>query len=153
VIGPYGLAFFFALMANQAYSETSLVHPAEVFSYIVDAGFPHVHQLFSIHSAIIRIRKTKGKCCLVGSLTQDTDERVPALQAADVVAWSARRRELKTLTDEFAPLNELISTRKYRGGTGHTHIPFPKGGIKMFADPVNKWIDSGVMPSLDDIMR
>jgi hypothetical protein len=40
----------------------------------------------------------------------DTDDRVPALQAADVLAWSARRRQVDgTLAGEFAPLQDALT--------------------------------------------
>ena len=61
VIGPYGLAFFFAVMANHAYSETSLVHPAEIFSYIIDAGFPYMNQLTTISFSDHKDSQEQGK--------------------------------------------------------------------------------------------
>ena len=81
----------------------------------------------------------------------DTDDRVSALQAADVVAWSARRRSVYgRIEGAFAPLEEVLSETQEKR---HKHIDIPVEGIKSFAKPIVNWINlKGEMPSLRDIL-
>ncbi len=148
LIGPYGMAFFCSILANQSVSEGSLIYAAERIAYLLDSGFPFSEQLVGVHASIIRVRRASKKSCFVGSLAFDSDDHVPALQAADVVAWSARRKALGALTDEFAPLGTILLKRLH-----HIHVQLPKGGVNMFATPINNWIATGILPSLEDILR
>ena len=80
-------------------------------------------------------------------MTFDTDDRVSALQAADVVAWSARRRANGILEGDFSPLNEVLSV------PSHSHIPITENAIKFISKPILNWVYSkGEMPSLRDIV-
>ena len=48
-----------------------------------------------------------------GALNIETDDNVPGLQAADVIAGSARLNENKRLVEEFAPLKQLIDSQSH----------------------------------------
>jgi hypothetical protein len=85
-----------------------------------------------------------------GPLTFNTDDRVPALQAADVIAWASRRRDMGKLNAEFEPLNQVLDDRR---APTHGHVPLPSGGIEMLAKPVNNWISRrGTVPQLKDVI-
>jgi hypothetical protein len=147
LIGPYALGFFTTILTHHNMSSTSLLFAAERITCVVDTGFPFSEQLVKAHASIIDLHKAKGQACFVGSLRFDKDDQVPALQAADVIAWAARRREVSGLADEFEPLKGVV------GGDRHFHISLPKSGIDAFAKPINNWLSIGTLPVLRDIQR
>jgi hypothetical protein len=149
LIGPYALAFFSAVALNQAVSER-IQYEGKV-DYLVDDGFAHMDQLKEAHSVIVNIERQSGRP-QTGALTFRSDDGVPMLQAADAIAWAARRRQLDgALGEGFDPLNDaLVEDRK----PGHAHVRIPPHGIKMVADPINAWINRrGIVPSLADVIR
>jgi Protein of unknown function (DUF3800) len=148
LIGPYGVAFFCVVLGNHGFSQRSLIYAAERIAYLLDVGFPHSDQLYAVHSAIIKALKDAGLPYFIGTMGQSPDDDVPALQAADVIAWAARRRELGQLTDEFATLHWVL-----RPDRSHEHIAVPKGGIRMFSRPIQNWLSAGKLPSLEELFR
>jgi hypothetical protein len=119
----------------------------------VDDGVAYKEQLVAAHSVVLgieRLNHNTGRSW-VGRLAFDIDDRVPALQAADVIAWSARRRELGSLNGVFEPLHEVLSDKK---APTHGHIPMSIKGMEMIAKPINNWIAKrGSIPSLSDIIK
>ena len=88
----------------------------------------------------------------------DTDDSVPQLQAADVIAWSARRNKIDKLAEEFAPLLDVLKERIDLPAEGrptfHTHISLSIDDIKMWAVRINNWLTmTGEVPSFDDFLR
>jgi len=150
LIGPYAFAFFIAIATHQTLSDNMKTGPLRT-SYLVDTGFGREDQLREAHSVIVTLEKRAGGFRHTGALGFDTDDRVPALQAADVISWASRKRQLGGLTEGFEPLSEVLNQDRI---TAHAHIPLPKEGIKMLADPVNLWISMrGVVPNLSDVVR
>jgi hypothetical protein len=147
IAGPYAFAFFTAVLANSAIAQKA---PLGSFAYIVDHGCAFPEQLLDAHRAIVNAERQTDFRRTAG-MGFDTDDRVPALQAADVIAWSARRREAGKLTEEFEPLNEVLATKKHP----HVHIHLTPQAIAMLARPIYNWIAKyGEMPSsLSDIIK
>jgi hypothetical protein len=149
LIGPYALAFFSAVLAANSLVSQSRLFANEIISFLVDSGFSHSGQLVLIHAAILEVARRKHEARFVGAMGFDTDERVSALQAADMVAWSGRRKALNALCDEFEPLNDLVDPEQR-----HAAIPIPKEGIQMFAIPINNWLTAcGRLPSFSEFFR
>ena len=150
LIGPYAFAFFTAIGIHQALSEQMKTGPLRV-AYLVDTGFGQQDQLVEAHSVVVALEKVTGEVRHTGALTFDSDDNVPALQAADVISWASRRRQLLgALPEGFEPLNEVLNEDRI---TAHAHIPLPKDGIKMLANPINLWISrKGSMPRLSDLV-
>ena len=153
LIGPYGMAFFCAALFVDDFPRRSLTFAAERTTFLVDTGFSFSEQLVASHKSIIDLQRVKGQAVFAGSLTFDTDDRIPALQAADVIAWAERRKEVDGLKGEFEPLDKIITTVKHSLDTNdftsvsqmamHAHIPLPKGGVEMFAKPItigSRWL-------------
>jgi len=117
----------------------------------VDRGFGHQEQLNQAHKLIVDFEKALGGFGHTGTLTTDSDDDVPPLQAADVISWASRKIELNgALPEGFEPLSEVL---REDGERPHTTVPMPPEGIRMFSDPVNKWIAKyGTMPTLKDIL-
>jgi len=121
-------------------------------AYLVDEGSAHPEQLRAAHAVVAAIEKRSDGFRPTAGIGFDTDDRIPALQAADVIAWASRRRHLEgALPEEFVPLNEVLQERV---APTHGHLDLPMGGIKMLADPINRWIErKGSIPTLADIIQ
>lgn len=152
LIGPYAFAFFGAVLLNQSIAQHVTTVSMSRLSYLVDTGFRHQDQLSEAHAVLINSEKRSGATRLTGALAFDSDDRVPALQAADIIAWASRKRQLDgALCKELGPLNELLRSDVKRP---HGHLPLPFGAIKMLAGPIRNWIsENGKLPILEDIIR
>jgi Protein of unknown function (DUF3800) len=148
LIGPYAFAFFTVVTAHQTMSMHLLTGPLKC-AYVVDSGIAFAEQLVAAHSAIVRREKAAvGSTLHTGGLAFQSDVAVPALQAADVIAWASRKRELDGLPEGFEPLAELFAA------PSHRHLPMPTASIGAMADPINRWLErKGALPSLDDIIK
>jgi uncharacterized protein DUF3800 len=141
--GPYALAFacgaiMHRLIGHRANHQTAI-------AYLIDEGSAYPEQLLAAHLAIANMERSRNEFRYTGAIGFDSDDRVPALQVADVIAWSARRREIdkdKTLRDEFEPLLEVLSENK----PFHLHTPVDLDGIEAFARPIIKWITTTGTP-------
>ena len=155
LIGPYAFAFMSLVLGHQLLSEGHSQGPLKA-SYLVDYGFVHYEQLEEVHRVIYGIERgiarDFGGLRHTGPLDQERDDRVPALQAADAVAWASRKKELTgTLPEGFEPLLELL--REEGANPLHLTIPIDLDGIKMLADPINKWTTKyGKLPTLADVL-
>ena len=87
----------------------------------------------------------------------DTDNNVPQLQAADVIAWSARRNAVNKLPNEFEPLRDVLQEKiKTSDGrdTFHKHLPLSREAVEMWALRINNWLAlTGEVPAFDDFLR
>jgi hypothetical protein len=150
LIGPYAFAFFTLVLTHQALSEKLSGGPLRA-SYLVDRGFGHQEQLNQAHEIIVRFEKAMGGFRHTGALGTESDDHVPALQAADAISWASRRMERDGMLPEgFEPLGEVLIEDSR---PPHITIPIPPDGIKMLADPINAWINKhGEIPKLTDIL-
>ena len=151
LIGPYAFAFFVAVAAHQSLSDSKRFGQRRT-AYLVDSGFGYSWQLEAAHALLVNLEKQRGGFRFTGSLAFGSDDLIPALQAADVIAWAARNKQLLgALPEGFEPLEDAI--RDDDIDTRHLHLPISKDGIQMFSAPVNKWISRrGEVPSLDQIV-
>ena len=154
LIGPYALAFFCAVMINQGVARLISDKETVVMAYLVDHGSSHADQLLAAHGLLQKREAAAGGFRHTAAIGFDTDDRVSALQAADVIAWCARKRQISgALTKEFEPLNEVLAeipaipARSKRAG-GHQHIVIPQEGIEMWAKPIRNWISVTGQPPL-----
>jgi hypothetical protein len=150
LIGPYAFAFFSIVLFNQLISTKSVQGPFKT-AYLVDRGFGHQEQLNQAHDIVVRFEKALGGFRHTGALATDSDDEIPALQAADAISWASRKMKLdRKLPEGFEPLLELLHEDI---NPPHVTIPIPREGIRMLAGPINKWIfENGSMPKLTDIM-
>lgn len=148
LIGPYAFAFFTVVLGHQHFSER-LENGPITSSYLVDTGFGHYDQLVTAHRLIVDFEKALGSFRHTGALAEDSDDRVPALQVADVVSWASRKVLVEgQLPEGFEPLNEILDENRR-----HATIPVDADDIKMLSMPINAWIAKyGKVPKLTDIM-
>ena len=149
LIGPYAIAFFCIVLGHQTISAKHSRGPLRA-SYLVDAGFGQQNQLNEAHRFLVRFEQATGGFKHTGALATDTDDRVPALQAADAISWASRQMELHhSLPEGFEPLLDVINEDI---SPPHVTISIPRDGIEMFADPINAWLTKhGAMPKLTEI--
>jgi hypothetical protein len=151
LVGPYAFAFFSLIAANQTLSKNQRSGPVRI-SYLVDKGFGHQHQLSDAHSVVANLEIKAGGFRHTGPLAFEADDDVPGLQAADVVSWASRKKQLgAALPEGFEPLEEIL---REDSNPPHRTIEIPRAGIKMLADPINAWITrKGIAPSLNEIIH
>lgn len=150
LIGPYAFAFFVLVLGHQTLSASLASGPLRA-SYLVDCGFGHYQQLIEAHKLIVDFEKALGGFRHTGALGTDSDDRVPALQGADAIAWASRKTKLNgSLPEGFEPLSEALREDIERP---HVTIPMDQAAIKRLAVPVNNWIRKhGTIPKLTDIV-
>jgi hypothetical protein len=150
LIGPYAFAFFSIVVGHQYLSRILRSGPIRT-AYMIDRGFGHQDQLNQAHLLIVNFEQAMGEFRHTGAIATDTDDHVPALQAADVIAWASRRMVLEgSLPEGFEPLAETL---REDSKPPHATIEIDRDGIEMLAKPINNWISKhGTIPKLTDIM-
>ena len=150
LLGPYAFVFFVLVSMNGFLSENARTGPFRI-SYLIDQGFGHYQQLVEAHRVIMRFEEALKEFRQTGALAEDSDSRVPALQAADAVSWASRKMELHGhLPEGFEPLKELLNEDL---SAFHSTFRMPPDGIEAIAKPINNWIaGNGSVPQWSDIL-
>jgi hypothetical protein len=150
ILSPYALAFCCAVLMNQGIGQRK-DHQSRV-AYLIDKGCAHPDHLQNVHSLIQDLEKQRDGFRYTGAIAFDRDDNHPALQAADVIAWAARRREVYgALTDEYAPLGDVLLPAPHK--PPHGHVPVPKEGIEMWASRIRNWLQyKGRLPDLNEFV-
>ena len=100
----YASAFLMAIEINRASAVRAKYDGA--IDFVFDDGNQFKGHLIAFHESIHKLNLAEG---CVGSLVFATDTDLPALQAADVIAWATRRRKAgKELRGVHASLNALF---------------------------------------------
>ncbi len=106
----YGLCF--ALAASGADILAHKNRAPSKIPFIMDSGNPYAEHVRKTHASIA-VWQRSGSFLKLGSLTFADDKDFGILQAADIIAWTARRRATEIeLGYGFAPLESLF-------GSGH----------------------------------
>lgn len=101
----YGLTFMMAVEINRA-SAANQGYTADI-DYVLDDGNRFKKHIVQMYDSIEKAPELAGH--KVGSLDFKTDSEVPALQAADVIAWATRRVKAgKELKGVHEPLKGLF---------------------------------------------
>ena len=128
-LSPYAVCFIGCIVGNHMVAEEHQYQ--KPIAYVVDTGNPYSDQIFDAHKSVSAIQDA-GNFYNLGSLTFDSDENVTALQAADAVCWSVRRRAVgKSFNNGLEPLEEILNAR------GHNHSPVPETFMRMLLDRIN----------------
>jgi len=107
VIGAASLAFAYCLTANCNVWDINNLETS--LAYLVSQS-KESSQLEEMHRLFSRWEEER-KTSYIGSITFDSHKRVYALQAADMIAWSNRRKILgQTFDSGFQPLDRLTRT-------------------------------------------
>jgi hypothetical protein len=115
--GLYGMCFtLFSMMTHHTAIQNNYPLP---IPYILDDGNSYKHHVVSGHASVMLIQR-QGMPLHMGSLTFDDDAVWGLLQAADLIAWGARRRATKL------PLNGVFESIKKVFDEYHTEVEWKK---------------------------
>jgi Protein of unknown function (DUF3800) len=104
----YGFCFLLLAVAQGKYAEAG--NHKDRIPFVLDSGNEYRRHVVEIHS-FLRDNPLPRRLLSVGGLEFDEDQKVRALQAADLVAWSARRRITGAFNNGFEPLVGIFDDR------------------------------------------
>jgi hypothetical protein len=115
-VSPYASAFLYLARFNAIHANHSN-HPDRI-AYLVDETRSFAEQIRMGHVLCKAWEASHDpKIVRTGALAFDSDDNVSALQAADLIAWSARRSlSGDGLLNEFSPLKEVLRERFLASG-------------------------------------
>jgi hypothetical protein len=151
---PYTMALFIVMMFNNAIAKAEGYQ--ERLAYLMDHG-NFEEQMLGAHKWVRKWEDETRFSSNVGTLAFANDADNTALQGADVVAWSSRRRDHEGLDGEYAPLRKIFEDRFDSSGkpiSRHIHRVLPRKAILVFAQQVYAWaVNNGRLPSeLSELM-
>jgi hypothetical protein len=97
-------------------------------AYLLDGGNQHSGHVLSSHEYLSRHVFEFSR---VGTLEFSNDHEYRALQIADVIAWSARRRRAEGLTNGFEPLEQIFAQ-------DHADQPFEEKWMAEIAESIRR---------------
>ncbi len=105
--GFYGFCFQLFVQSFHSYSLKEKLEDG--IAYLLDDGNEFKQYILYSYDAIKRLQK--GKIFFhVGSLSFDDDEKVSALQAADIISWGVRRiQNIGELKNGFEPIHRILT--------------------------------------------
>lgn len=104
-LSMYGACFANLVMFNGLGAEMAQ-YRADI-PYVLDTGNAYKHHIIDAHDLL---RKSDLK---TGTLAFDFDEALAALQAADVISWTQRRKQAAELKSGFEPLVDILNDRHF----------------------------------------
>jgi hypothetical protein len=107
-MSPHGLCFIHCVVTNYVNAKDNKYK--HNIAYLLSEVSEHKGQILISHAAIRREQEEKSIPYRVGSISFDLPKYVPALQAADVIAWGVRRRLIGDSFDQgFDYIENIIS--------------------------------------------
>jgi hypothetical protein len=109
LFGVYAMCFMWAaLLTHVLAKRAKFMHR---IPYILDSGNPHASHVRAAHASMMYMQKL-GTFLNVGGLLFEDDELFGSLQAADVIAWGARKRAGGiSIPYPFDPINQIFDDR------------------------------------------
>jgi hypothetical protein len=112
-LSMYGACFTNLVVMNSV--QAQLEGYTQDIAYLLDIGNPFSPQVLNARSVMLT---RKDELTLnVGTVGFDSDDNLSALQAADVIAWSVRRKLASELKSGFEPLAGIFDNR-------HLEVPY-----------------------------
>jgi hypothetical protein len=132
----YGMCFILAAVMNHKLAASKSY--GKTIPFILDTGNPHKGHVAKAHAAMIEWQK--DEFLNVGGIHFEDDKHLGILQAADVVAWGARRRTTgKPFGYSFEPINDILKKQE-----GHGEAGWDAGWLKEVSDAVMKrYVEAG----------
>src|SRR5579872_439993 len=106
VMGVYGMCFMLGVVMSSKFAEEAK-YQGDI-PLVMDTGNVYRRHIVDAHRSAVASNDRYH----LGRLSFATDN-LNALQAADMISWSARRDLTKGLTNEFAPLLGLFDNRHW----------------------------------------
>jgi hypothetical protein len=120
----YGFCFLLLAVAQGKYAQAG--NYKDEIPFLIDGGNTYRRHIEEMHSFIRNYFQPKH-FMNAGGLAFDADQRVRPLQAADLVAWTVRRRISGKFDNGFEPLPELFNDR-------HIEQPYEETWMSEIAD-------------------
>jgi len=131
--GVYGMCFLWAVMIVHLVSRNG--NYQQRIPFILDAGNPYANHVRGAHATILEMQRG-GKFLHMGGLLFEDDEQFGTLQAADVIAWAARRRaSVYRLSYPFDPLNDLFENTPH-----HSEASWQPEWLTQLGNSLSKYI-------------
>lgn len=124
-LSMYGACFTNLVMMNTKQAEIEEYGPD--IAYLLDSGNPFGPQILSAHA--VMLARKKDLTLNIGTVGFDSDDEFSALQAADVVAWSVRRKLAAELKSGFEPLADIFEDR-------HLEVPYKPEWMETVAQTI-----------------
>ena len=105
----YGACFVQLVVANGVLAKKN--NYSQRIAYLLDRGNQYKHDVLDAHSFLSG--GDIGDRLNIGTLGFDCDDNIAALQAADVVSWSIRRKYSLSLNIGFEPLESLFDSQHF----------------------------------------
>ena len=149
------MALVMVVLGNNACAEEYGYH--DRIAYLVDRS-SFGGQFADAYNLVCNFEERMGIPIHTGNMAFGSDSTNSALQAADVIAWSARRSHESNLTGDFEPLKKLFDPQvspTAKLTRPHFGMVIAKQGIEKFARGMDRWItERGSMPeTLVDTLR
>lgn len=107
---PYGMCFLLAVAMNHTLAENH--NHASRIPIIMDTGNPKKGQVADAHAEIIRMQRETFMH--LGGLHFEDDRDFGILQAADIIAWGARRKTTgKPFPKFFSPIERILEFKRH----------------------------------------
>ena len=124
----YGMCFILSAVMNHKLAASKSY--GKRIPFILDHGNPYKRHVVKAHATMIEWQK--DVFLNVGGLHFEDDKDLGILQAADVVAWGARRRTTgKTFGYSFEPVNDILKRQE-----GHGEADWKGEWLKQVSDAV-----------------
>lgn len=105
----YGLCFLMTAAMNRRFAEFNK-YKKEI-AFVLDSGNSKAGHVLEAHGQMIKMQRA-GEFANVGPLAFVDDTNLGCLQAADVIAWGARRKSSgKPLGSGFEPINKILEEK------------------------------------------
>ncbi len=134
-MGVYGACFILCAHINYLLAKQN--NYQERIAFLMDSGNPYADHVRGAHA---EMQEERWQHMRVGSLTFDDDKVWTPLQAADVIAWTARiRAESGTFDNGYEPLEGLFDE-------AHVQEPYPERAITRLAANLDGLRQKGTFP-------
>jgi hypothetical protein len=126
----YGMCFILAAVMNHKLAASKSY--GKRIAFILDTGNPHKDHIVKAHATMLEWQKESF--LNAGGLYFEDDRDLGILQAADIVAWGARRRRTrKPFGYSFEPINGILKRQE-----GHGEADWKAGWLNKVSGAVMK---------------
>src|SRR5208337_2239471 len=105
-MSPYGYCFLYCVKINHAEADFNK-YPYNI-AYLMSEVSEHKGQILAAHATTMVMQEIEKQQYHMGSITFDYPKNVPALQAADVIAWGVNRKLMGKPFDQGFEFIETI---------------------------------------------
>jgi hypothetical protein len=115
-MSPYGYCFLYCVKINHLEADFNK-YPYNI-AYLMSEVSEHKGQILAAHATTMVMQEIEKQPYHMGSITFDYPKNVPALQAADVIAWGVNRKLMgKPFDQGFEFIETIIDGPSHKQGS------------------------------------